>query len=64
MLYATAAVLEGCSFVNGGSQNTMCGALLKLAEVNTLLLGKWKIQEKLSLKCIPVTVVELYEYCR
>ena len=34
MLYAAAAVLEGCSFVNGGSQNTMCGALLKLAEVN------------------------------
>lgn len=33
MLYAAAAVLEGCSFVNGGSQNTMCGALLKLAEV-------------------------------
>lgn len=33
MLYATAAVLEGCSFVNGGSQNTMCGALLRMAEV-------------------------------
>lgn len=33
MLYAAAAVLEGCSFVNGGSQNTMCGALFKLAEV-------------------------------
>ncbi|CAM9338625.1 unnamed protein product, partial [Hapterophycus canaliculatus] len=33
MLYATAAVLERCSFVNGGSQNTMCGALFKLAEV-------------------------------
>lgn len=33
ILYAAAAVLEGCSFVNGGSQNTMCGALLKLAEV-------------------------------
>lgn len=33
MLYAAAALLEGCSFVNGGSQNTMCGALLKLAEV-------------------------------
>ncbi|CBJ31745.1 Myo-inositol-1-phosphate synthase [Ectocarpus siliculosus] len=34
ILYAAAAVLEGCSFVNGGSQNTMCGALLKLAEDN------------------------------
>ncbi|CAN0026395.1 unnamed protein product [Discosporangium mesarthrocarpum] len=33
MLYATAAVLEGCSFINGGSQNTLCGALVKLAEV-------------------------------
>lgn len=33
MLYAAAAVLEGCSFVNGGSQNTMCPALFKLAEV-------------------------------
>lgn len=33
MLYAAAAILEGCSFVNGGSQNTMCGALTKLAEV-------------------------------
>ena len=36
MLYAAAAVLEGCSFVNGGSQNTMCGALLKLAEVRAV----------------------------
>lgn len=33
MLYAAAAVLEGCSFVNGGSQNTMCPALFKLADV-------------------------------
>lgn len=33
MLYAAAAVLEGCSFVNGGSQNTMCPALFQLAEV-------------------------------
>lgn len=33
MLYATAALLEGCSFVNGGSQNTMCGALQQLAQV-------------------------------
>ena len=31
LLYATAACLEGCSFVNGGSQNTLCGALEKLA---------------------------------
>ena len=31
LLYATAAVLEGCSFVNGGSQNTLCGGLSDLA---------------------------------
>lgn len=31
LLYATAACLEGCSFVNGGSQNTLCGALEELA---------------------------------
>ncbi|CAM9546927.1 unnamed protein product [Chrysoparadoxa australica] len=31
VLYATAAALEGCSFVNGGSQNTLCPGLLKLA---------------------------------
>ena len=31
LLYATAAVLEGCSFVNGGSQNTVQPALVELA---------------------------------
>lgn len=31
LLYATAAVLEGCSFVNGGSQNTVQPGLLELA---------------------------------
>ena len=31
LLYATAAVLEGCSFVNGGSQNTLQPGLLDLA---------------------------------
>lgn len=35
VLYAAAAMLEGCSFVNGGSQNTMCGALLKMAKVRS-----------------------------
>ena len=30
LIYATAAVLEGCSFVNGGSQNTLCGGLAEL----------------------------------
>ena len=31
LLYAAAAILEGCSFVNGGSQNTIQPALLDLA---------------------------------
>jgi myo-inositol-1-phosphate synthase len=32
LLYATAALLEGCSFINGGSQNTLsCPGLLDLA---------------------------------
>lgn len=31
LIYATAAIMEGCSFVNGGSQNTMCGGLTHLA---------------------------------
>lgn len=33
LLYATAALLEGCSFVNGGSQNTLsCRGLTDLAQ--------------------------------
>ena len=32
LIYATAAMLEGCSFVNGGSQNTLCGGLAELAQ--------------------------------
>jgi len=33
LLYAIAAVLEGCSFVNGGSQNTIsCNGLVELAQ--------------------------------
>jgi len=31
LLYAVAACLEGCSFVNGGSQNTLCPGLTELA---------------------------------
>lgn len=31
LIYATASVLEGCSFVNGGSQNTVCEGLVDLA---------------------------------
>jgi myo-inositol-1-phosphate synthase len=33
LLYATAALLEGCSFINGGSQNTLsCPGLIDLAK--------------------------------
>jgi myo-inositol-1-phosphate synthase len=33
LLYATAALLEGCSFINGGSQNTVsCPGLTDLAK--------------------------------
>ncbi len=32
MLYAAAAALEGCSFVNGGSQNTLSAAMMTLFE--------------------------------
>lgn len=32
LIYATAAILEGCSFVNGGSQNTLCKGLADLAK--------------------------------
>ncbi len=40
LLYATAACLEGCSFVNGGSQNTLCPALAALArEHKSYVLG-------------------------
>jgi myo-inositol-1-phosphate synthase len=42
LLYATAALLEGCSFINGGSQNTLsCRGLSDLAQQQTgvYLLG-------------------------
>ncbi|CAB9506624.1 Inositol-3-phosphate synthase [Seminavis robusta] len=42
LLYATAALLEGCSFVNGGSQNTLsCPGLADLArqQVGVYCLG-------------------------
>lgn len=34
LIYATAAILEGCSFVNGGSQNTLCRGLTELSKQN------------------------------
>jgi myo-inositol-1-phosphate synthase len=42
LVYATAALLEGCSFINGGSQNTLsCPGLLDLAkqQVGVYCLG-------------------------
>ncbi len=41
LIYATAAILEGCSFVNGGSQNTMCRGLEELSQqqLGTYCLG-------------------------
>lgn len=30
-IYVTAAILKGCSFVNGGIQNTLCGGFMELA---------------------------------
>eukprot|EP00977_Amphora_coffeiformis_P009744 scaffold2246_cov162-Amphora_coffeaeformis.AAC.3 len=35
ILYATAAALEGCSFINGGSQNTISPGLCQLFEQTT-----------------------------
>ena len=34
LLYAVAACLEGCSFVNAASQDTVCPGLCELAEKN------------------------------
>ena len=34
MLYAIAAALEGCSFVNGGSQNTLSKSMAELYEIS------------------------------
>mmetsp|Transcript_25229 Transcript_25229/g.55086 ORF Transcript_25229/g.55086 Transcript_25229/m.55086 type:complete len:478 (-) Transcript_25229:2759-4192(-) len=43
VLYAVASALEGCSFVNGGSQNTLSPALSELyeAEYRSSLSGEW-----------------------
>eukprot|EP00586_Coscinodiscus_wailesii_P020952 CAMPEP_0172494950 /NCGR_PEP_ID=MMETSP1066-20121228/59522_1 /TAXON_ID=671091 /ORGANISM="Coscinodiscus wailesii, Strain CCMP2513" /LENGTH=450 /DNA_ID=CAMNT_0013266299 /DNA_START=317 /DNA_END=1665 /DNA_ORIENTATION=- len=40
LIYATAAILENCSFVNGGSQNTLCGGLAALAKSRSSGRGK------------------------
>eukprot|EP00045_Choanoeca_perplexa_P016097 m.212746 g.212746 ORF g.212746 m.212746 type:complete len:524 (+) comp17168_c0_seq6:2236-3807(+) len=38
-IYAMAAVLEGCSFINGSPQNTCVPGLVELAEQNGVFLG-------------------------
>lgn len=38
-LYAVAAVLEGCSFINGAPQNTMCPGVVELARRNKVFVG-------------------------
>jgi len=48
MLYAVAAALEGCSFVNGGSQNTLSPAMSELFE--TSYRQDLKLYEKVSTK--------------
>lgn len=40
LIYAVAAVLEGCAYINGSPQNTFCPALVEMAEKrNVLLVG-------------------------
>eukprot|EP00915_Cephaloidophora_sp_WS-2016_P011364 GHVH01016706.1.p1 GENE.GHVH01016706.1~~GHVH01016706.1.p1 ORF type:complete len:554 (-),score=80.36 GHVH01016706.1:39-1700(-) len=38
-LYCLAAILEGCTFINGSPQNTICPALMELAERHQTFLG-------------------------
>lgn len=38
-LYAVAAILEGCSYVNGAPQNTLVPAVLQLAKENGVFVG-------------------------
>eukprot|EP01055_Gregarina_sp_Pseudo9_P003514 Gregarina_sp_Pseudo_9__3513@NODE_367_length_3026_cov_49_364915_g346_i0_p1_GENE_NODE_367_length_3026_cov_49_364915_g346_i0NODE_367_length_3026_cov_49_364915_g346_i0_p1_ORF_typecomplete_len515_score107_35NAD_binding_5/PF07994_12/6_9e154Inos1P_synth/PF01658_17/9_8e50_NODE_367_length_3026_cov_49_364915_g346_i013952939 len=37
-LYATAAILEGCSFINGSPQNVFCDGIVELAQRNKVFL--------------------------
>ncbi|KAG8347889.1 putative Myo inositol 1 phosphate synthase [Trypanosoma vivax] len=39
LLYAMAAVLEKCSYINGAPQNTFCPGLVELARANGVFLG-------------------------
>jgi myo-inositol-1-phosphate synthase len=37
--YAVAAILEGCSYINGAPQNTFCPGLVQLAEKHKVFIG-------------------------
>lgn len=39
VLYALAAILEGCSYINGAPQNTLCGGLVELARKHGVFFG-------------------------
>jgi len=39
VLYCVAAILEGCTFINGSPQNTICEGLLKMAQEHGTYLG-------------------------
>ncbi|ORC92915.1 myo-inositol-1-phosphate synthase [Trypanosoma theileri] len=38
-LYALASILEGCSYINGAPQNTLCPGLVELARKHNVFLG-------------------------
>ncbi|CCW68260.1 unnamed protein product [Phytomonas sp. Hart1] len=38
-LYATAAILEGCSYINGSPQNTLCEGLVELAQRHRVFIS-------------------------
>ncbi|KAG5509474.1 hypothetical protein JKF63_06784 [Porcisia hertigi] len=38
-LYAMAAILEGCSFINGAPQNTLCPGLVEMARAAHVFIG-------------------------
>lgn len=38
-MFATAAILEGCAFINGSPQNTFCPALIQMARARGVFIG-------------------------
>ena len=38
-MFATAAILEGCAFINGSPQNTFCPALVSMARARKVFIG-------------------------